>query len=253
MTKKPKTYSLFWIEDNVHEDWFIAVPSIGSTPIECDLAEELHSFYENLHYKIYAGSIYPECHAKFICHFPTEILENTNVETVDAFGNKKDQGMNYLEASKEAYDELLERLQDNNEYIIKDIFDELDDTLKDKIFDYTDDSKSIPERFYSFATEVFDDQESFESFINLYYGLDEDEFEIIETFLCSLYQHRILKLINAMPNLSYGCIHGQNDFLEKIDGMTMLDDGLDSPDNTRTYIFNGCLYQEGGSVEHKLK
>jgi len=242
---KPENFALYWVDDEIGRDWFVLVPSYKNTGdfFEIELVEEHHSSYEDLPYDFYGGGIFAECNASFVCHIPTSILENTLVDRFDSSGRKiEDSNVSYLQASKESYMELVERMDIVDDVLHNEMLPDFPKELKNEItssgnpIDYT----------YDFFIENFENTEAMEALLADVYGIGKNDEDMIDIILFFLYNVRISKHLDFLITKPYGCLYAQSDILTQIDGMSRIDQGNKSM--YRTYVYDGCVYQEGGTV-----
>jgi len=242
---KPEKFALYWVDDEIGRDWFVLVPSYDNCGdyFEIELAEEYHSSYEDLPYDLYGGGMFAECNANFVCYVPISLLENTEVSRFDMNGRKiKDSTISYLQASKESYMELVERIDIIDDVLHNEMLPDFPKELKDEITS----SENPIDYTYDFFMENFENTEAMEALLEDVYGIGKNDPDMIDIVLFFLYNVRISKHLDFLINKPFGCLHAQTDILSQIEGMSRIDEGDKSI--FRTYVYDGCLYQEGGNV-----
>ena len=245
--KRPEKYSLFWVEDTIGQDWFVFTPSIGDREVERSLVEELHGYYENIDFVMRKSAIYHDCNATFICEIPKEVVEKTDIISINNEGNQNNLGKTYYENLVDAHNELLDRIlisQSITECVLR---DNLSDNILDAIAEIQTDDMSWFDSAYTYFSDNFSEDSILETFLSAT-TKDEEGFELTQAVLYFMYYielYETLKTLNKQGHTLIASLHGQNDILTKIDGMTQLDDGLTS--STRVYIYNGVMYEEQAS------
>lgn len=247
LNNQPAEFALYWVEDNLGEDWFVLTPSYdkNNNYFELELTEEYHSSYEGIEYNYSDGNMYSECNATLICYVPTSLLEKTLVSKYDSSAREivaDIDSIDYLQASRESYIELLERINIIEDVLHNELLPDFPKELKDKILS----SDNPIDYTYDFFINNFEDTEGMEALLEDVYGITDSEGDIIDIILFFLYNVKISKHLDFLITKPYGCLYAQSDLLTKIDGMSRIDQGDKSI--FRAYVYNGCLYQEGSKV-----
>lgn len=241
-TIKPDKFSLYWVSDDIGQDWFVITPSFKDCPefYEIDLAEECHSYNKDLEFDLYGGGVYPMCNAQFVCHIPYEAMENNYINTFSKSGTVNG-SISFLEASQAAYVELEDKIGVIPYVLNKEILP----NLPNDIVDIINSSEDPINHAYDFFLRAFESTKEMIFMFDTVYGVeDEDLPYIVLEFLNMVRMRNNVEFFGH--DKPYGCITGSMKIISQIEGMSFIDNGRKS--KHRTVVYDGVVYQEGTNV-----